>query len=478
MARPARAASRHAAAAKLTTMLAEFISGFRPRSLSPAVRAMTETVVFDGSGALLAAANPAYSTGRLIAAFVQDQGGRGESSVVGHGFRSSAAMAALANGTMGYACDVEPHHPEGILHPIAVMIPTALGVGERVGASGAEFLAAVTLGCEIEYRLSIALGPAEQYALGFHPSSVCGCFGATAAAAYLLGLKPDAVVRALGLAACQASGMMAWETDPSENARPFQMGVAARNGVTAALLAKSGFGGPTAVFDHGHTVFRAFSRNPQPGRLVEGLGSRFDGIMELAIKPYACVSFLHPALDALIGLLSEHALEAEDIERITLRFPKDGIHCIDGNPLKSHCAQYILPVAVVDREIGVADIFIDRRITDRRVAALAKRVEVTSDPELDRLFPDSYASIVEVRTRAGKTLSRRNDIARGYPETPLGAAALEEKFDRLVGSVAAPARRDRLKAALRQLPKVPDLKAYADALRAPVNSSKTIGKRR
>ncbi|MEJ0068706.1 MAG: MmgE/PrpD family protein [Pseudomonadota bacterium] len=236
-------------AAPLTTALADYIAGFSPAVLPRAVRERTLAVVRDGTGALIAAANPDYSTGRLIAGFARDQGGTAEASVVGYGFKTSAVMAALANGTMGYACDIEPHHPEGILHPIAVMIPTALALGERVGADGARFLAAVALGCEVEYRVSMALGPAEQYALGFHPSAVCGCFGATAAAAFLLGLDGAATIRALGLAACQASGMMAWESDQTENARPFQMGMAARNGATAALLAASGFGGPSAVFD-------------------------------------------------------------------------------------------------------------------------------------------------------------------------------------------------------------------------------------
>lgn len=166
------------------------------------------------------------------------------------------------------------------------------------------------------------------------PSAVCGCFGATAAASFLLGLPAEAVVRALGLAGCQASGMMAWESDPTENARPFQMGMEARNGVTAALLAQSGFGGPMAIFDEGHTIFRAFSRNPAPKRLVAELGRRFDGIMEMAIKPYPCVAFLHPGLDALLGIIRAKRLGAGDIRSITLHFPKDGIHCIDNNPLK------------------------------------------------------------------------------------------------------------------------------------------------
>jgi 2-methylcitrate dehydratase PrpD len=457
--------------APLTTALAEYVANFAPRALPADVCARTLAVVRDGSAALLAAANPDYSTGRLIASFARDQGGTAEASVVGNGFRTSAVMAALANGTMGYACDIEPHHPEGILHPIAVMIPTALAVGERVGADGARFLAAVALGCEVEYRVSMALGPAEQYALGFHPSAVCGCFGAASAASFLLGLDADGVTRAFGLAACQASGMMAWESDPTENARPFQMGMAARNGVTAALLAGAGFGGPSAVFDHGHTIFRAFSRAPRPERLLQDLGTRFDGIMELAIKPYSCVSFLHPALDALLGIVRERDLKPADIARLTLRFPRAGIHCIDDNPLKSHCAQYILPVAVANRELRVADIFIDQRIDNPTVAALARRVAVEPDDALDELFPDFYASIVVVETRAGETIERRNDIARGYPETPLSARELDQKFAALAGSVAPPARVAALGAALDGLPAATDLGSYAAALGAPVRQS-------
>jgi 2-methylcitrate dehydratase PrpD len=454
--------------APLTDALCAFVAGFSWRDLPEGVRRMTQTVVKDGAAALIAAANPDYSTGRLIAGFVRDQGGAPVASVVGHGFKTSEVMAALANGTMGYACDVEPHHPEGILHPVAVMVPTALAVGERTGASGAEFLAAVALGVEVEYRVSVALGPAEQYALGFHPSAVCGAFGAAAAASFLLKLDAGTIERALGLAACQASGMMAWESDPTENARPFQMGMAARNGVTAARLAASGFGGPAAVFDHGHTVFRAFSRNAAPERLTAGLGERFDGVMELAIKPYSCVSFLHPALDALLGLVREHELTPADIAEIRLFFPRDGIHCIDDNPLKSHCAQYILPVAVANRGLQIADIFVDRRLSNPTVAELCKRVTVDSDPELDRLFPDYYASRIELRTGDGRRLTRRNDIARGYPETPMTPEELDGKFRALAGSVCAPARVDALSAVLDGLADAPNLSALAEALGAPV----------
>jgi len=457
--------------APLTDTVADFVAGFTAGALPAPVLERTGVVTKDGAACLLAAANPAFSTGRLIAGFALDQGGRPEASVVGHGFRTGAVMAALANGTMGYACDLEPHHPEAILHPVAIMLPVALAVGERTGADGQHLLAAIALGCEVEYRVSMAIGPVPMYDLGFHPSAVAGCFGATAAAAFLLGLEREAVVRALGLAACQASGLMAWQSDPSENARPFQMGMAARNGVTAALLAAAGFGGPDAVFDHGHTVFRAFSRGPRPELLIADLGERWDGVMELAIKPYASVSFLHPALDALLALVHEHDLRPADIDLLTLRFPRSGVHCVDGNPLKSHCAQYILPIAVARREVAVADLFEDRRQSDPEVAALARRTEVVADDALDALFPDAYASIIEIRTADGRRLERRNDIARGYPETPLSGAELAAKFEKLAGSVAAPERVAALERALADMPEAGEIDTLAALLCARPDAS-------
>jgi len=167
----------------------------------------------------------------------------------------------------------------------------------------------------------------------------------------------------------------------------------------------------------------------------------------------------------------EHDLCPADIERLTLRFPRSGVHCVDGNPLKSHCAQYILPIAVARREVAVADLFEDRRLADPEIAALAKRTDVIADDALNALFPDAYASIVEIRTRDGRTLERRNDIARGYPETPLGEEELSEKFRKLAGSVAAPDRVAALEGALAGLPEAREIDTLAALLCARPDAS-------
>ena len=314
----------------------------------------------------------------------------------------------------------------------------------------------------------MAMSPKELYALGFHPSAVCGTFGAAAAASVLLNLTPEQTTRALGLAGLQTSGLMAWEDDPREDARPFQMGMAARNGVTAALLAKDGFGGPDRIFDGGHNVLHAFSRVANDAPLVDGLGTKWDGVMELAVKPYSCVSFLHPALDALGTLIDKHAIASRDVEEIQLRFAASGCHCVDDNPLKSHCAQYVLPVRLARGELRFTDIFRDLRQDNDEVARLASRTSVARDQgEFETLFPDFYVGEVTLTLKGGEKVSERSDIARGYPEAPLSAEELKAKFDLLVGSVASPQRRDALHGAAASIFKADNVDGLAALLAEP-----------
>ena len=426
---------------QLTRDLTRFISAFDPARLPPRVLARTRVVVRDGLAALLAAAQPAVTTGPRIAHFVRQRQGRPEATVVGHGFRTGAADAALANGTMGYACDVEPHHPKAVIHPLAVMVPASLAVGERFDCSGLAFLGAVALGCEVAYRLSVALDPVGQCEPGFHPSAVCGAFGAAAAAGHLLDLDAAAKKRALGLAACQASGLMAWQSDPTENSRPFQLGVAARNGVTAALLAEREFGGPAAVLDSPHGPFRAFTTRPHPEWLESIAADAWEGITGLAVKPYACVAEMHPALDALLPVVRERNLAPDDVARLVMRFARSCIHCVQENPLRSHSGPYLLAVAVAAGDVRVADLFRDRRRDDPAVAALSRRIEVIADDgELEDLFPETYATIMELTLRGGETITLRNDTARGYANAPLAEVALVAKVQGLL-SGAVPENR-------------------------------------
>jgi 2-methylcitrate dehydratase PrpD len=389
-------------------------------------------IILDSIGALLAASSPKYSGSKIITEFVRRLGGTKEATVVGREFKTASVNAALANGTLGYYCDIEPHHPGAILHPTAVLLPSSLAVAEREDASGLDVITSFVLGVDIETRLSYALSPREQYSRGFHPSSVCGSLAASITAAKVMGLNERQMLNALGLAGCQASGLLAWENDRTEMSRPFQMGVAARNGVTSALLASDGFAGPE-VIEGKYNIFNAFSGTSNYEEIPKDLGKTFQ-IMELAFKRYSCCAFLHPGLDALLDLIRNNDIKPEEIRQIILRFPKSGAKLIDNSELRSHNAQYILSVAAFKKKVRIDDILVYEQNTPQ-IEELSKRIQVYYDDDLDHYFPERYTSVVVLKTTRGETFEGQVEFAKGTPENPLSNEEVETKFRSLTSIV-------------------------------------------
>jgi len=409
--------------------LSHFVSSTRFADLPEPVVAQSKRMFLDTLGAMVRAASKRYKAGNILSKFVKDLGGRPQATIINRGFKTNLVNAALMNGTFGYYCDVESHHVQAIAHVAAVIVPTSLAISEAFGLTGNDLLTALVVGYDVETRVSNALDPNELYKRGFHPSCVAGCFGAAAAAGNLLRLSKEKQKMAFGLAGCQASGLLAWATDHSENSRPFQMGIAARNGVTAALLANEGFGAPPSIFEGKNGMLSAFSDSPKPERLVEDLGKRFT-IMEAAFKLYSCCAFIHPGADALLSLMEKNSLTHEDISEIVLRFPKPGASIIDNNELKSHNAQYILPILAVKGEVNIEDILYERR-SDPEISRLSKSTTLVYDEELGPLFPEKYTSIVVLKTRDGRSFEEKVVDAKGTPENPVGLEVIEAKFSRL-----------------------------------------------
>ena len=447
----------------VTRQFADRLVAFRFRDIPTEVVTHTKLILLDTLGAMLAASNPKYAAPRILVDFARQLGGTAESSIVGHGFKTSCVNAALVNGTFGYYCDIEPHHVGGILHAPAVMVPTSLAVAEKVRATGKQFLEAMLLGIEVTCRVSYALNPTALYNRGFHPSAICGAFGAAAAAGHLFRLNPPKMCIALGLAMQQASGLLAWASDRTEHSRPFNPGLAARNGTTAAYLASLGFGGPPVPFEGKYDVFTAFSGERHDDALLADWGKHFY-LPEFAYKLYSSCSFTHPGLDALLGLAHEHRLQPADVQEIVLRFPKSGAHMIDNNELKSHCAQYILPVGFVRGRVLIDDILQDR-MRDPEVARLREHTQLVADPSLDAGWPEIYASVVEVTTRNGHRLSARVDHAKGTLQNPLTAEDIRRKYVGLAGTVTSVTRAEEIADLVHVVDLTPDVARLATLLR-------------
>ena len=253
-----------------TQTLTEYVCGLDFSSLPASVVAQTKIVVLDTLASVLAASAPGFTASQVIQGFAQEAGGAPQASVAGLRDKVPAVNAAFANGLMADNVEMDDSHPRTGAHIAAVVIPAALAVAEWKQQGGRKLIEAIVAAYDVESRAILAAKPSAMYARGFHPSAVFGAFGATTAAAKVLSLDAVPTRNALGLAGSFASGLMAWETDPTQMPKSLQLGLAARNGVTAALLAQAGYSGPPAIFEGRYNVIEAFWTMRPPGPWLTG----------------------------------------------------------------------------------------------------------------------------------------------------------------------------------------------------------------
>ena len=443
-----------------TRKIAEYVTEFKYEDIPKHVAEHAKYIILDNVGAILAASNPSLPASVIITEFVREQGGAEESTVIGRDFRCPPPNAALANGTLGYLCDNESYHVGAVLHETAVTLPSALAVAEPRGLSGKDIMTSFIVGLDVGTRLSYAISPSAMYDRGFHPSAVVGSIGAAISAGKILDLDSKQISNSIGLAATQSSGLLSWESDSTEMSRTFGVGAAARNGVTAALLAEKGFGGPE-VLEGKYTVFDAFSGERHVNELLNELGKRFE-VMNQTIKRYSSCAFTHPGLDAFIQLVKENSVEAEDIDLIEVRFPARGAKLIDASELKSHNIQYVLAVAAFKHHVDVDDIIFEQH--DKGIWALSEKVNLVHDDELDQHFPETMPTIITVKTHSGSTYRNRVDSAKGTPENPVTHQEIVEKFHRIVSPVIEKSHANEILGVVKQLDAVDDINKLLDLL--------------
>jgi 2-methylcitrate dehydratase PrpD len=218
-------------------------------------------------------------------------------------------------------------------------------------------------------------------------------------------------------------------TEPAQFSKAFQIGIASRNGVTAAQIARFGFTGPPRILEGKHNPFLAFvgAAGPAIERvLTSDLGSRFE-IARTSLKKYACCRQIHAPLDGLFRIMAANDLSGEDIAELSTRVPTSMAGIIDDNDLPSHNAQYVLAMAAYDGRVEVEQLTGDR-IRDPRIAALSKRVRVLGDDELEKLFPEQWSGVTAVRAHDGREFIEAVYYPKGDPENPLTADELKGKF--------------------------------------------------
>jgi 2-methylcitrate dehydratase PrpD len=453
-----------------TPALASFVSRLRPEALPAAVLPRVRSLVLDLFGIGIRARRDAESSEPLVEAVRALGLAPGPAHVLGDPDGFTHAGAALLNGALAHSLDFDDTHARASLHPSAPVVPAALAAAELLGAPGSTLLAGVVAGYEVAIRLSLALGPRDHYDRGFHPTATCGAFGAAAAAGRVLGLAPAAQEHAFGIALSQAAGTMQYLENGAWTKR-FQVGWAAHAGLVAAVCASRGVIGAARALEGRRGLLRAYAPASDAGRLCDGLGERFE-TLEIAWKPYPCCRYAHAAMDALAELRAEHALRAEQVERVEVGLPRAGYDLIADPPERTQAprsvvdAQFSMPflaaVALRQGTMGWDDHA--GHLRDPATLALARRVTCTVDPRAEAEFPAQMSASVRVRT-ARASLERFVRVPRGEPERFPSEAELRAKFHALAVPCLGESRCDALAGAIAMLGSAREVGSLLDLAR-------------
>ena len=453
----------------LTKALAKFSAELTFEDLSPEVVDWAKYLCLDFAGVSLNGSTT--PSAKAVVEAIEDIQRPGPSAIIGTSSRALPEYAAMANGTAFHSIELDDVNNESSLHPGVVAYPTALAMADVVPVNGKSFISSVVAGYDIMVRLGRALKPAEHYARGFHPTGTCGAFGAAAVAGQILGLEGDSFTHALGIAGSQASGNLEFLAQGAWTKR-LHPGWASHSGIWAALLARSGFTGPTTVIEGRNGFLHGYSADPDPDSILRELGREFM-VSQTAIKPHSCCRYKQGPIDCLLDLRAKHNLAADQVEEVKIGVLSGGYNVVAApedeklNPVSVVDMQFSMPfgaaVALLYGQASLAEYA--PGVPERpEVKDMMGRVRCVTDPALDASYPQRWPAWAEVRTSDGRTLRSDIEFPKGDPDNALTWDEMKDKFVSLSSSVISEKRQSEIITAVESLESMDDVRDLAALL--------------
>ena len=434
---------------------------------------VTKKSILDTLGVIVAASTLGEGCQKMVE-LAMEGGGKEESTIIGFGLKVPCWMAAFANGSMAHPLDYDDTHDEALVHPTASTLPAALAAAERKGSvNGQSLVSAIALGNDLVVRLG--LGPTVDISEhGWQAPQLFGNFGATAAAAKILGLNEAQVSNALSFTLSQASGTMEVGMGTGSVVRAVRDAFTGKTGVISAIMAQKGLSGVKSWLDGKAGLCNLYFRgnyNLQP--LVEDLGKRFGGTT-VSFKPWPTCRFAHPYLTALFNLMREKNVRSDDIESVVLVVGGQGrMLCVPEeerrSPQRVIDAKFSLPftigIALAHGQVTLAD-FTTEALHDSKVLAQVDKVSWR--------FDEGYKSgvtggiergLIEAKVRDGLLLSNRADFAYGHPKNPISMDHLIAKFQECCKHSVKPLSPDSIEQVVYLVTHIEEVKDISEIVR-------------
>ena len=322
---------------------------------------------------------------------------------------------AFLMGALTHITETDDLHRASVTHPGCVVVPAALSLGEKTGASADKILRAILHGFEAICRIGAAVGPTHYKV--WHNTATCGPYGSAMAAATLLDLDQEQTRDALGNAGTQSSGF--WQfIETGAMSKHLHAGRACESGLLAAELAAHGFTGSPQILEGEKGMFAAMCADPNPDAVLARPGDPWQ-LRLTSIKPWPCCWHTHPAIDCALELYGK--LNSSEIKRVDIDTYQAACDVCDRpEPENEYAAKFSLyhcvSFALQNGEVRLDSFSAAARKQTRDLRKLTTLHVV--DPFASR-YPQSWGSGVRVTTQNGNVIAAERKNCKGDPELAL-----------------------------------------------------------
>ncbi len=330
---------------------------------------------------------------------------------------------ALLMGAMTHITETDDLHRASVTHPGCVVLPTALALGEKTGASGEQMLRAILHGFEAMCRIGAAVGPAH-YRI-WHNTATCGPFGSAMAAASLLGLSDEQTLNALGNAGTQASGL--WQfMETGAMSKHLHAGRASESGWLAAELAAAGFTGPAEILEGDKGFFAGTCPDPIPENILRQPDDKWQ-LSQTSIKPWPSCRHTHPIIDCALEI--HQLLDGKRVREIGIKTYQAALDVCDcPEPETEYQAKFSLyhtaAIALTDGRVGLNSFDAEAR---QRSENLRRATSVTIVDPYASSYPVSWGAEVTAIAESGESFKVARKDCKGDPELALDRNEMRDK---------------------------------------------------
>jgi len=430
-----------------------FIEGLKFKNLSPKTIEKAKMCFLDNIGICIYGST--FKAANIILSTIQDFG-KGDSSILGTGVKTSLLTAAFCNGIMSHVADYDDSCPVAIIHPSCVLVPTIISLGEYKKATGKQCILSYVAGYEAACKISARMGW-EHYSKGWHSTGTIGCIAASAAASKLLNLNAKQVSAAIGIAASNSSGL---QQNFGTMTKSWHVGHAAMTGILSALAAEKGYTSSTNIFEGKNGFIKAFGGHGEDRKLIEK-----DYMLErIAFKIYPCCAGTHAAIEALLKIKHKYNLSLNDIKEVECNIRHTIVSVLaypqPSNELEAKFSmQYCMASAFKDDNLDLKH-FTYKALKNEETRKLMSKTKVVGDKAIDELAEKHNQlspARVKVMLNDGRELLETVIEPKGGKENPVSWEELSQKFIECSTSVLSLTQAEKILNSIKDMENIKDV---------------------